>query len=290
MLSGNLKINPSSIRDDRGFTMIELLVSMLTATIVIGALFATLEISRSQTTLVSDKVQANQIGRTAMTRIIDELHSSCLSPGFAPMQEKSNESELIFKNAYSEEAVLPNAKAAEEKSKPGTGVFEHQIVWSSTAKTLTDFVYKSTSGEGPEAVLPTPDYSSTTHEAANAEPKKGVLLASNVTQTEASGGEKIPIFQYYKYAKASASTSTTPEGTLTEIEKEYIPLKAETKTGLEKEKENSTQKVAAVLISFRVAPVDGKAEHDQYIDLSNQVTLALSAPDTETPIEALPCE
>ncbi len=285
MLSGNLKINPSSIRDDRGFTMIELLVSMLTATIVIGALFATLEISRSQTTLVSDKVQANQIGRTAMTRIIDELHSSCLSPGFAPMQEKSNESELIFKNAYSEEAVLPNAKAAEEKSKPGTGVFEHQIVWSSTAKTLTDFVYKSTSGEGPEAVLPTPDYSSTTHEAANAEPKKGVLLASNVTQTGTT-----PIFQYYKYNTISTGSTTTPESTLTPFSLTYIPLKKETESGSKVEKENSAENVAAVLVSFRVAPVDSKAEHDQYIDLSNQVTFAFSAPNVETPIKYTPCE
>ena len=274
-----------SVRDERGFTLMELLVSMLTATVVVGALFSILLISTSQTTLVADKVQANQLGRTAMTRIVDELHSSCLAAGFAPIQAKSNETELIFKNAYSEEAVISNAKAAEEKSKPSTGVFEHQIVWNSSAKTLTDFIYKSTSGEGTEAVLPAVDYSSTTHEAANAEPKKGVLLASNITQTGS-----IPIFKYYKYSTASAESSTTPDGTLTEIEPAYIPLKAETKTGLEKEKENSTQKVSSVLISFRVAPVDGKTEHDQYIDLSNQVTLALSAPDTETPIEALPCE
>ena len=134
MLSLNLKINRSRIRDDRGFTLMELLVSMLTATIVVGALFSILTISTGQTTLIADKVQANQLGRTAMTRIIDELHSSCLAAGFAPIQEKSNETELIFKNAYSEEAVLSNAKEAKVA---GTGVFEHQIVWNSSAKTLT---------------------------------------------------------------------------------------------------------------------------------------------------------
>jgi type II secretory pathway component PulJ len=287
MLSRNPNINRSRIRDDHGFTLMELLVSMLTATIVVGALFSILTISTGQTTLVADKVQANQLGRTAMTRIVDELHSSCLTAGFAPIQEKSNENELIFKNAYSEEAVLPNAKEAKVA---GTGVFEHQIVWNSSAKTLTDFIYKSTSGEGPEAVLPTPDYSSTTHEAANAEPKKGVLLASNVTQTEESGGTKIPIFKYFKYNTASAETSTTPDGTLTEIKSEYIPLKKETEAGLKEEKANSAENVSSVLISFRVAPVDGKAEHDQFIDLSNQVTLTLSAPNTETPIKYSACE
>ena len=48
--------------------------------------------------------------------------------------------------------------------------------------------------------------------------------------------------------------------------------------------------MSAVLVSFRVAPVDSKAEHDQYIDLSNQVTFAFSAPNVETPIKYTPCE
>jgi len=268
MLSLNLNINRASIRDDRGFTLIELLVSILTATIVVGALFSIMTISTKQTTLIADKVQANQIGRTAMTRIIDELHSSCLSPGFGPIQEKSNETELIFKNAYSEEAVLPNAKEAKTA---GTGVFEHQIVWSSSAKTLTDFIYKSTSGEGPEATLPALDYSSTTHEAANAEPKKGVLLASNVTQTGAT-----PIFQYYKYNKETTSSSSTPDSTLESLKSTLSATEAE--------------EAASVLVSFREAPVDGKTERDQYIDLSNQVTFAFSAPNVETPIKYTPCE
>jgi Tfp pilus assembly protein PilV len=292
MLSRNLRARCiSTIRDDRGFTLIELLVAMLTATIVVGALFSILTISTGQTALIADRVQANQLGRTAMTRIVDELHSSCLAAGFAPIQEKSNETELIFKNAYSEEAVLPNAKEAKVV---GTGVFEHQIVWSSSAKTLTDYVYKSTSGEGPEATLPALDYSSATHEAANAEPKKGVLLASKVTQTEVknSKGETVPvpIFQYYKYNIESTSSTTAPDSTLTPILPAYIPLKAETKTSTPEEKANSAENVSSVLISFRVAPVDGKTEHDQYIDLSNQATLAFSAPNTETPIKYSACE
>lgn len=264
--------------DERGFTLIELLVSMITAVVVSGALLSILNISLGQTTLISDKVQANQLGRTAMTRIIDELHSSCLSPGFTPIKEKSSESELRFVNAYSKEAVIPNAKEAKTT---GTGVFAHQIVWSPSAKTLTDYTYKSTSGEGSEAKLPE---ITTTH--VNATPTSGVLLASNVTQTEEknSKGEvvKVPIFQYYKYAEESTSSSSTPVGTLVPIEEQYLPLKAE--------KENSAEEVASVLVSFRVAPVDGKTERDQYIDLSNQATLAFSAPNAETPIKDSPCE
>jgi type II secretory pathway pseudopilin PulG len=289
MLTHRPTSNPPNPRDEQGFTLIELLVSMLMAVVVTGALFAILEVSVHQTTLVTDKVQANQLGRVAMTRIVDELHSSCLAANFAPIQEKSSGTELIFKNAYSSEAVLLNNKEAEAKT-GGTGVFEHQIVWNKTAGTLTDFTYKSTSGEGTEAKFPALDYSSTTHEAPNATPAKGVLLASNVTESETSAKVKIPVFQYYKYAPKSESTTETPVGTLEAINKEYIPLKVETEAGAKVEKENSTAAVSSILISFRQVPSDKKTEHDQFTDFSNQATLALSAPNSETPIQDSPCE
>jgi type II secretory pathway pseudopilin PulG len=291
MLAHRLMAHTPNIRDEQGFTLIELLVSMLMAVVVTGALFAILEVSVHQTTLVTDKVQANQLGRIAMTRIVDELHSSCLASNFAPIQENSSETELIFKNAYSSEAVIPNTKEAKTA---GTGVYEHQIVWNKTAGTLTDFTYKSTSGEGTEAVFPSLDYSLVTHEAKNAEPAKGTLLASNVTQTEVknSKGEivKLPIFEYYKYNNESISSSSTPLGSLVAIESKYLPLKAETEIGSKLEKENSAGAVSSVLISFRQMPSDKKVEHDQFADFSNQATLALSAPNSETPIQDSPCE
>jgi Tfp pilus assembly protein PilW len=254
------------LRDDRGLTLIETLVAALTGIVVVGAMFAILEVSLHQTTLITDKVQANQLGRTALTRIVDELHSACLSPGFKPIQAESSASELRFVNAYSSEAVIPNAKEAKTT---GTGTFEHQIVWSSSAKTLTDYTYKSTSGEGSEAKFPA---ITSTH--TNATPTSGALLASNVTQTGST-----PIFQYYKYDEESTSSSSTPLGTL---ESQTPP------TAGFSAKEAET--AASVLISFRVAPSDNKVEHNQYIDVSNQVTFAFSAPNAETPIVDSPCE
>jgi type II secretory pathway pseudopilin PulG len=281
MLSHHPKITCPHMTDERGFTLIELLVSMITAVVVSGALLSILNISLGQTTLISDKVQANQLGRTAMTRIVDELHSSCLSPGFTPIKVNSSATELRFVNAYSKEAVIPNAKEAKIT---GTGAFEHQIVWSSSAKTLTDYIYKSTSGEGSEVKFP-----EITSNHSNATPITGVLLASNVTQTPVTNSkgeavknakgepEMVPIFQYYKYAEESSGSSSTPEGTLEPLE---APLSTTEKA----------EEAASVLISFRVAPVDGKSEHDQYIDLSNQATLAFSAPNAETPVKDSPCE
>ncbi len=280
MLSDRPTTVAAALRDERGFTLMELLVSMLTAFVVTGALFAILQISLKQTSLITDKVQANQLGRTAMTKIVDELHSACIQTGFKPVQATSTESELAFKNAYTSEAVILNAKEAEAKT-TGTGLFEHQIVWNSTAKTLTDFIYKSESGEGTTAVFPSLDYSKTTHEAPHASPVKGVLLASGVTQTEEknSSGEtiKVPIFKYYKYNTEYTSSSSTGVSTLTSLP-----------SGELKEAEANT--VAAVLVSFRQAPVDNKSERDRYVDLSNQVTFAFSVPNAETPVVASPCE
>jgi Tfp pilus assembly protein PilV len=276
MLSARRTTIGPSLRDQRGFTLIELLVSMLTAFVVTGALFAILQTSLEQTSLISDKVQANQLGRTAMTKIVDELHSACIAPGFQPIQKGSNGSDLIFKNAFSSEAVVLNAKEAEAKT-AGTGIFEHQIVWNSSAKTLTNFTYKSESGEGATAAFPKEiDYSSATNEAANATPKKGVRLASNVTQTE----ETNPIFKYYKYNEAYSSGATEGLSTL-----ELIPLSKEHELT-----EKEAEEAAAVVVSFRQAPVDNKSERDRFIDLSDQVTFAFSVPNAETPIKDAPCE
>lgn len=275
MLSLGNTPRPVLLDDEHGFTLIELLVAMLAALVVTGALFAILEVSLHQTSLITDKVQANQLGRTAMTRIIDELHSACIAPGFTPIQDESTETRLVFKNAYSSEAVILNAKEAEAKV-PGTGVFEHQIIWNPTAKTLTNYTYKSESGEGAEAKFPALDYSETTHEALNARPTKGVLIASNVTQTEEKSSNKVPIFQYYKYNKESTSGTTAGVSTLTPIKPPFT--------------ESEADEVAAVLVSFRQAPIDGRTEHDRYVDLSDQATLSFSVPNAETPVEAAPCE
>ena len=89
MLSG--RSLPRRARDEHGFMLIEILVGLLSAVVVTGALFVILEVALHQTARIADVAQATQLGRTAMTNIVDKLHSVCLAPQFTPVESGSTE-------------------------------------------------------------------------------------------------------------------------------------------------------------------------------------------------------
>jgi hypothetical protein len=268
-------------RDPRGFTLIETLVAIATGIVVTMALFAILEVSLHQSARAADVVQASQLGRASMTRMADELRSSCLSTEFAPIQEKSSNTALYFRNSYSEKAVPTSAT-------------EHKIVWNETPEksgggtlpsersdVLIDFAYPSTGGSWPNFT-----YSSA------ASPATGTLIGEDITaQGTTSVKNKegkteaipMPIFRYYKYATKAgnaAEDTNLPVGTLTQIELgsgETLGTKAE--------------EVASVVISIRAGAVDGLyTTKGGVADFTNQVTLAFGAPSPEAKIEDGPCQ
>jgi type II secretory pathway pseudopilin PulG len=240
--------------DARGFTLIETLVAMVTGVLVLGVLFATLEVAFRQSARISDVAEATQLGRTAMTHIIDETHSACLSSGFTPVQEKSSEKEFIFINAYSESAEIPNAR-------------KDKIVWNEAAKTLTDYTYASNGGTWPKFTF-----------SETATPAAGVRIGEKISQVEPKSGEKVPIFQYYAYATKSSTSPTAPSTTL-----EETPLTVPLSTA-------TAETAASVLISFRTSPTNGKGELGKGVDQKTQATFAFTAPSSEAPIDGAPCE
>lgn len=254
---------PRRARDDHGFTLIETLVAMVTGVIVTGALFAILEVSMHQSSRLSDVAQATQLGRTTMNHIVDEMHSACLAAGFTPVVEGSNKNEVIFENAYSEKAEIPSAATMT------SGARKDKIVWSEASQTLTDNVYLSTGGAWPQFT-----YSGT------ATP---IRIGEKITQAEGENSKKAKekyIFKYYEYATASSTTPTAPSSTLTEMTVE--PGKSLSA--------KEAEKVAAVMVGFKTAPNNGKTELGRGVELSSLVTFGLSAPSSETPVAAAPCE
>lgn len=256
--------------DESGSTLIELLVAMISGMVVVLALVAVLAVATRQETHLTNVAQATQLGRLAMTKVVDELHSACIAPGFTPIQANSTGAELRFVNSYGKEAVISK-----------TEINEHRVVWNEKAETITDFTYPASK----EETWPTFKYSAT------ANPVNGVLIASHVTQSE-SEGKKLPIFQYYSYNLESNEGTTTGVNTLN-----TTPIV----TGLsEKLSEAQAATAAGVLISFNTGSSATTSSLNNTLgktvskDVSDgqqtQVTLSFSVPITEAEKVDTPCE
>jgi type II secretory pathway pseudopilin PulG len=252
----------SGIRDARGFTLIETLVAMVVGIVVMLALFAILEFSTRQASRATDVTQATQLGRVAMTHIIDELHSTCQVAKEAPVLEESKPSELWFENAVSEAAVIESAA-------------RHRVYWVEKEKggALWEATWNSSGGAPGEFTFP----------SRAATPATTVLLGQNITHyIKTSGGksEEVPFFQYYKYATTAGTIE--PSKPVSTLELTTPPSKGFTTV--------EANEVASVLVSFRAGPVDGKSELGRTVDVASQATFSFSAPVAEATIKDGPCQ
>jgi prepilin-type N-terminal cleavage/methylation domain-containing protein len=243
-------------RQQHGFTLIEVLVAMLTSVVVTGALFGILLVTLHQTSRITDRVQASQLGRTAMTKMVDELHSACLARELSPVQANSSPSELRFETGFSEKPVIEYKEAS-----------EHRILWTGTypkSGNLIDKTYEA------KSTSTWPKF------AFEVTPASEVLLAEYVYAQSAT----VPIFRYYKYAtSASAGTETTPTGTLEEVTPEGGKLTAKQAEG-----------IAAVQVSFSQAPSDNNLKLGRPVEFTSLATFAFAAPNSEATITDGPCQ
>jgi type II secretory pathway pseudopilin PulG len=263
MLMTRIRRCIARLRDPSGFTLIEALVAMIAGVVVLGALVVILEVTINQTSRIDETAQANQTGRTTMTRIVDELQSACLGREFDPIRGSSTGSTLRFAAAYSKEANIKASEAA-----------EHEIVWSKAGETLTEYKYAGSSGENTGIAF-----------SATKESSTGTRIGEKIT-TGHSGGETIPIFRYYKYRATPIGSSETPENAL-----ELINVGESTELG-----NASAKLVAAVVVTFKTGALhqellasETKAREGVRSELSDQVTLAFAAPTSETTITDGPC-
>jgi hypothetical protein len=247
-------------RDETGITLIELLVSIIAGLFVTGALFSLLVVSLHQTGRITDRVQATQSGRYAMTTVVNELHSACLAREFAPVQAKSSERSLRFTVGFSEKAV-PEYKE----------VFRHKIEWTGTYPSfgkLIDYTYPATSGTWPNKFV--------FGEEIIATPAGGTLLAENIYQVSSA----VPVFQYFKYATtASGGSAEAASGALTPVTPPSAGFSA-----------TEAKSVAAVRVNFLAAPRDNYLAAGRQVQFSNLVTLAFAAPASEATITDGPCQ
>ncbi len=162
------------IRDQRGTTMVELLVATAAGVFVLFAITAMVIISLRETARVNTHVDATQRARTVLNKVIEELHSACIAPLIAPVREESTGTKLIFLHQTGSEVAPTPVKS--EVTLNGT--------------TVSQSNYPSTGGEAPNWT-----FSST--------PSSTEQLMTNISPTPPNTS----IFNYYSYSNGEVSAT-----------------------------------------------------------------------------------
>lgn len=173
-----------SLSDERGTTIVELLVGMAMGMIVLVGLSMTIITVLHGNARVDARVEATDNARIAVTRIMEELHSACVSPQIAPVQKKSSGTSLIFWHA-----------AAGESGKVQPIPVKSRITYGNGSLTQTD--YKKTGGTSPN------------WEFEAEEIGKGAqrTILTNVAPPPGSTS----VFTYYTYENGGLVKLTAPE-------------------------------------------------------------------------------
>jgi prepilin-type N-terminal cleavage/methylation domain-containing protein len=169
--------------DERGYTLVELLVGMMVSLIVLGAIMMMVQVATGNQDRVSERVYANQRGRPAMQRIVDRLHSACVSPGLAPVRAGSTETSMIL-YSKSGDAVSP---------------IPDRYTYSLSAGTLSETVAIGAGTQPSDWTFGTPS--------------SPVQLLDGVgTAKLGTPAANVPLFRYYAYegGQVAAAPLSTP--------------------------------------------------------------------------------
>lgn len=86
-------------REERGTTLVELVVGISAGLMVIGGVTTLAMLTINTSSRVSARVHATQDSRLSLTQLIDQLHSACIAPKVPPIRVGSSGSELRFVHA-----------------------------------------------------------------------------------------------------------------------------------------------------------------------------------------------
>jgi type II secretory pathway pseudopilin PulG len=162
-----------SLSHESGFTLIELVVTMLMTTIVISALVTVLTVTSNEATREFSTVDSTQRARDTLTKLEGLLQSACLTSGVTPIQAGSTADSLWFESA-SGNAAQPTPT-------------EYEITFYPSSGELTEEEYAVNGGSAPDWT-----FSSTPIQQANK--TNDIVLLNNVNQSGST-----PVFQYFAY-------------------------------------------------------------------------------------------
>lgn len=227
------------LKSESGFSLPELLVTMFAGIILFMATLTVLDVSMRQNARTTDRVQTTQIGRTAMERLAQELHSSCVWATVPPVQSGSTANTLWFISQFSPSTVPVPVL--------------HKVDLNTTTHVLNDTTYALSVPNGvtdPTAWQTNP--ANWTLSAFNTSVATGSTnLVANVWPI-GSGS----VFQYYQYVTGQIATDATHQIT-------GSPLTATTAAN-----------VGEVAVAFSVRPADQSTEADRAININDAIVVA----------------
>jgi prepilin-type N-terminal cleavage/methylation domain-containing protein len=173
----------ADLRHEDGFSLPELLVTLMIASVVSLAAFALVDFTMTRAAEVQDRVETSQRARATMDTMTRELRSQvCLNAAVPPMAAPSDSNTATFFMDLT------------DGSDPNRAPEMHTLVYDANARTITDRTYVGVSnGANP----PTFNYP-----ALNAPTRTRTLLTSVVPYRADGATQDTPIFQYFAFNQA----------------------------------------------------------------------------------------
>jgi prepilin-type N-terminal cleavage/methylation domain-containing protein len=187
------------LRDERGFTMVELLAVMLIGGIVMAGVTALIQTVMRESTRVVARTDASQRGRLVMDRMTRELRSQvCLDLGYEsarPALESADRNQITFFTDLSNPDTVPTPPPV-----------KRQLVYEEANKRIVEREFPMTSAAGAKPTT----FSNT--------PSRTTILLQNVTAAdkqpppaEDTNPATDDFFSYRKYdGTGTSATDTLP--------------------------------------------------------------------------------
>jgi prepilin-type N-terminal cleavage/methylation domain-containing protein len=173
----------SRARDERGFTVIELLVSMMILGIVVAGAATMMQVVLRQSRGTVERTDAMQRGRLVLDQLTREIRSQvCLNPTTYGLHTASNDSITFYTNFKEDE----------------TKTELHRITYDAATDTITRTSW-ATTPSGPVGYPGTP--------------KKTEVVATKIERAVDASGSELPMFIYNAYD--STASPPTPTDRLT---------------------------------------------------------------------------
>lgn len=131
------------VGDERGTTIVELLVGMAMGMIVLAGLSMVIVSTLHGNSRIDARVEATQNARITMTKIIEQLHSACASPRLVPIMETSTPTQLTFLHAENGKQSLASPPKVES-----TIALKGRTLWETEGGTERKLLENVGPGEG----------------------------------------------------------------------------------------------------------------------------------------------